>query len=72
MTRTPAPHEQRVIDEQEALSIKLSALAAFVSSPKIHSVDIGERILMGLQIVAMTSYLGILAQRTHLFDLGAR
>ena len=71
MTRTPSPHQLSMLDEQEALSIKLSTLAAFVGSAHIHSVDISERILMGLQIVAMTSYLGILAQRTHLFDLDA-
>ena len=67
MTRTHSEHQLSLLDEQEALSIKLSDLAAFVGGPKIHSVDISERILLGLQIMAMTSYLGILAQRTASF-----
>lgn len=62
------PHEQRVIDEKNALDEKLSALDSFIASNPIHDALPGnERVRLLRQRSAMRDYSMVLAERIEAF-----
>lgn len=66
------PHQQRVLDEKEALDDKLTKLIAFFSTKIYDELTMQEQELLKLQSSYMQSYSNILAERIALFkDLPA-
>lgn len=59
------PHQTRVVDEAEQLVAKISALKAFIDSPRFNTVGFAERVRMMRQLVAMAEYASILAARMN-------
>lgn len=62
------PHEQRVIDEKNALDTKMDALYAFTYQEVYRNLPKKEQKLLALQFNAMVVYSGILAQRIENFN----
>jgi len=61
------PHQQRVIDEQRELSIKVIALALFISKPIFAEVEADEQSRLTRQLIAMSEYNQILRERINAF-----
>ena len=62
------PHQQRVIDEKEALDIKLEALNDFINqNPLYLKLSIGEQGRLFAQTYAMGLYSDILGERIDRF-----
>lgn len=61
------PHEQRVLDEKEALDEKLSKLKAFTGTETFSNLDEQNTTLLLKQVDAMQQYSDILAARIELF-----
>ena len=61
------PHEQRVVDEQAELDLKLQKLTAFYSTPIFHGLPESEQSLLLQQGVVMRKYSEILGKRIHVF-----
>lgn len=61
------PHQQRVVDEHNALGEKLSKLNAFFDTDTFAALPEVERILLLTQKDVMTAYLSILIRRIGLF-----
>ena len=65
---TLQPHQQRAIDEKEALDKKITALGNFIGeSPFFKRVDPAEQGLMMEQLRAMRVYSEILGERIAAF-----
>lgn len=64
------PHQQRVIDERDELSNKLTKLNAFINSDGFTKTvkDLRERDRLILQKFIMTRYLEILNERITAFE----
>jgi hypothetical protein len=58
-----APHQRRVIDEKEALDVKIAALSKFLCSEISQVVSTDERDRLMRQSAAMTEYSSILGER---------
>lgn len=63
------PHEQRVIDEQKELGIKLTALREFLKKDQPSFIDDNNWYLLGVQEKTMTQYNNILLERIKLFGV---
>lgn len=62
------PHEQRVIDERDALGTKLNALVAFiVGAAQFIKLPPGDQALLRKQRNAMIAYYNILEHRISRF-----
>ena len=61
------PHQQRVVDEKEALDDKLSKLNAFTETPLFSGLDEANTMLLLKQLRVMEQYSEILAERIKLF-----
>ena len=61
------PHQQRVIDEYDALNDKAKALYMFFTNKIFDSLDIDEQELLKMQYYAMMVYAGILQKRIAKF-----
>ena len=61
------PYQQRVIDEQEELKVKLSALGDFVQSEMFQGLPEIERDALNSQRVFMAGYSGVLSRRISRF-----
>lgn len=62
------PHQQRVIDEANELSVKLTALNKFINGSTFFlSLDALEQKRMTRQSVSMELYWGVLAERINNF-----
>ena len=63
-----APHQQRVIDEQAALDIKVNALNSFIDHNEIYlSLPLAEREDLRNQLIKMQEYSSILGSRISRF-----
>ena len=62
------PHEQRVVDEQKELELKLTALGSFIDNGKPPFIDDLNWSLLDKQYQSMSDYNGILKQRISLFS----
>lgn len=62
------PHEQRVVDEQQELELKLTALGSFIDNGKPAFIDDVNWSLLNKQYQSMSDYNGILKQRISLFS----
>lgn len=62
-------YQQRVVQEKDALAIKLSALQKFILSTNFELVKPRQQVLLRKQSVAMQSYLEALEERVDDFDL---
>ena len=62
------PHEQRVVDEQKELELKLTALGSFIDNGKPAFIDDVNWSLLDKQYQSMSDYNGILKQRISLFS----
>lgn len=62
-----APHQQRVIAEQEQLADRLKKLEAFLHTPLFAGLPEDERQLLKMQADAMVLYLGIINTRSAKF-----
>lgn len=61
------PHQQRVIEEFEALYEKVTKLNAFVESPKFLELGVEDRSLLHEQLGFMWAYANVLSQRIARF-----
>lgn len=61
------PHEKRVVAERDDLSLKLSNLRNFMTTPTFTNLDATERGRLQTQEVHMTRYLGVLEERIEVF-----
>lgn len=61
------PHEKRVVAERDDLSLKLSNLRNFMTTPTFTNLDAMERGRLQMQEVHMTRYLGVLEERIEVF-----
>lgn len=61
------PHQQRVLDEQVALDIKIAALDLFIESDKFATLDVENQELLAEQLDIMISYSEVLGKRIRLF-----
>lgn len=61
------PHQQRVLDEQTELLLKISKLGIFLVSDKFKTVSETEQKLLPQQLEAMSKYSSILAERIKAF-----
>jgi hypothetical protein len=57
------PWQQRVVEERDALSAKLSALQAFIQGPKFQTVSPRHQCLMHRQALHMERYAAVLLLR---------
>lgn len=65
---TPAPHQQRVIDERIDLDVKIHALDKFITSNTLFDgLPVAEQTRMQLQLMAMRLYSHILGDRIAAF-----
>jgi hypothetical protein len=67
MTKTYAPHEQRVIDESDALDGNLTKLRSFLGSPIYEGLPALDQHLMREQALHMGRYLEVLSMRIARF-----
>jgi hypothetical protein len=61
------PHQLRVLAEQEDLILRITRLEKFIKSETFDSLDFEDKVLLRLQLEAMTSYHTILLQRIARF-----
>ncbi len=61
------PHEQRVVDEYEALNVKIKALDSFFINPAYFNIPQHDKDLLMSQSDIMLSYSNILHARIKLF-----
>jgi hypothetical protein len=61
------PYQQRVVDEQIELAIKLSALSNFLETPMFNKLNEHEQNRMMRQCYDMQRYNNILINRIHEF-----
>lgn len=61
------PHQQRVVDEKAELDGKIVKLVAFFETPIFANIDPDEHARLKNQVIAMTTYSSILAQRIAAF-----
>jgi hypothetical protein len=68
MTKELLPHQQRVVDEQTELEIKLKALRDFISgNPVFDTLPAEDRTLMKTQMDLMSAYSNVLSLRIARF-----
>lgn len=63
-----APHQQRVLDEQHELAIKIAALDKFAAGPVYTTLPIDEQIRLVAQSDAMKVYSNVLLRRIAAFQ----
>lgn len=61
------PHEQRVVDEKQALDEKIEKLTAFTKTDLCMALPFHERTLLHKQLQIMKDYSIVLDQRISLF-----
>lgn len=61
------PHQQRVVEEKQALDEKIEKLGAFVNDDKFTNVETAERTRLYRQFVVMRHYSEILGERIAAF-----
>ncbi len=61
------PHQQRVVDEQKELSLKLEKLRDFLETDTYKSLPKQEQDLLSLQSQVMSVYVNLLGERISLF-----
>lgn len=64
---TLAPHQQRVVDEKNELSERLSKLLSFFQTPIFAGLDAAERTRLRNQARFMDGYLAVLEERIAAF-----
>lgn len=63
-----APHEQRVVDEKEALEDKVRKLEVFIQTNETYtSLENMDKLLLAMQLSTMQTYAAILATRISRF-----
>lgn len=62
------PHQQRVVEERQALNVKHVALIAFGTTPLFQKIDAAERDRLTRQEAVMRQYLAILDERIAAFQ----
>jgi hypothetical protein len=62
-----APHQQRVVDEKEELSERLSKLQAFFQGPIFPTLSEAERMRLRNQVRFMDGYAAVLEDRIRAF-----
>ena len=68
MSKELLPHQQRVVDEQTELEIKLKALREFIRlNPAFDTLPPEERVLLRAQMDVMAAYSNILGLRIAKF-----
>lgn len=60
-------YQKRMLDEKEALDMKISSLGTFTKSDMFDSITIKERRLMLNQLAMMSQYSSILTERITAF-----
>ena len=60
-------HQQRVVDEKDALLIKLRALRKFMLTPTFSAIDPAEAHRLAKQAVIMDLYADVLMERIKAF-----
>lgn len=63
-----APHQQRVVEEKDDLDGKCNRLAGFISGDVFSNLDEAEKSRLNRQLVVMSSYSEILAERITAFN----
>jgi hypothetical protein len=67
MTLQPEPYQQRMLDEQAQLEERLQKLQAFVNTQAFQQLEIEDRELLLLQLIAMRDYASVLGRRINVF-----
>ena len=67
MNRTLQPHQQRVVDEKDEVSDRLSKLLSFFQTPMFESLSEAERSRMRNQARFMDGYAAVLEERIAAF-----
>lgn len=62
------PHQQRVVDEKEALDTKISALGNFIAGDFYKSLPHAEQIRLNIQLTHMQAYSQVLGERISAFE----
>ena len=62
------PHQQRVVEERDALLIKLRGLREFIAGTTFPTVDRAERKRLLLQEAVMNEYADVLGERIAAFQ----
>lgn len=70
MSKTLAPHQQRVVDERIETSGRLERLVAFIGTDMFAGLDVAEKSRMRRQAAVMTELVEILGARVAAFDDG--
>jgi hypothetical protein len=65
------PYQQRVVDESQALDIKINALGAYMDGAHFKAIDIAEQDRMKRQLTVMMDYFDILIARIDAFPVPA-
>lgn len=63
-----APHQQRVVEERQELEAKLEKLRAFIPTDTCMSLPFDERNRLARQLIIMTEYSEVLAERIEAFS----
>lgn len=61
------PYQQRVVVEHDELTVKLDKLRAFLASDTIETISRAELVVLGMQLLAMECYAGVLRSRIETF-----
>jgi hypothetical protein len=61
------PHEQRVVDEEDALSVKLNKLTEFIQGEAFSNLPFEDRALLQEQLHWMREYVDVLRRRIARF-----
>lgn len=61
------PYQQRVVVEHDELTVKLDKLRAFLTSDTIETISRAELVVLGMQLLAMECYEGVLRSRIEAF-----
>lgn len=61
------PYQQRVVVEHDELMVKLDKLRAFLTSDTIETISRAELVVLGMQLLAMECYEGVLRSRIEAF-----
>lgn len=62
------PHQLRVIEERDALKVKVDALEKFLHSPVFRGVDFDEQVRLMFQHLFMSQYHMVLGERINAFS----
>lgn len=62
------PYQQRVVVEHDELTVRLDKLRAFLASDTIETISRAELVVLGMQLLAMECYEGVLRSRIEAFQ----